>query len=80
MTTKRRVLTGIVVSNKMNKTVVVKVERLTRAPYYKKIITKTKKFKVHDENNQSKVGDKVKIIETRPLSKNKRWRLLEVMK
>jgi len=70
---------GIVVSDKMNKTRVVKVERLMRHHTYKKIIKKSTKFKVHDEKNTSKTGDKVRIIETRPLSKDKRWRLLEVL-
>lgn len=68
------------VSDKMQKTVVVKVERSTRHPLYKKIIRRYKKFKAHDENNSAKTGDMVKIIETRPLSKEKRWRLLEILK
>jgi len=70
---------GIVVSDKMNKTRVVKVERLMRHPTYRKTIKKFTKFKIHDEKNTSKTGDKVRIIETRPLSKDKRWRLLEVL-
>lgn len=78
--TRRKTRTGVVVSDKMQKTVVVKVERSTRHPLYKKIIRRYKKFKAHDENNSAKTGDMVKIIETRPLSKEKRWRLLEILK
>jgi small subunit ribosomal protein S17 len=77
---KRKELIGVVVSDKMDKTIVVKVERLVRHPLYKKTIKKSKKYKVHDEENKAKVGDKVKIMETRPLSKQKRWRLVEVLK
>lgn len=77
---KRKELIGVVVSDKMDKTIVVKVERLVRHPLYKKTIKKSKKYKVHDEENKAKVGDKVKIMETRPLSKHKRWRLVEVLK
>lgn len=75
----RKVRTGVVVSNKMQKTIVVKVKRVTHHPLYRKTITKFNKYSVHDENNTAKEGDKVKIMETRPLSKNKRWRLLEVI-
>ena len=63
----------------MQKTIVVRVERLTRHPLYKKIIRRFKKFKAHDEKNSAKAGDTVKIVESRPLSKDKRWRLLEVI-
>ncbi len=77
---KRKELIGIVVSDKMQKTIVVKVERLVKHPLYKKTIKKFKKYKVHDEENKAKVGDKVRIVETRPLSKEKRWRLVEVLK
>ena len=77
---KRKELIGTVVSDKMQKTIVVKVERLVKHPLYKKTIKKFKKFKVHDEENKAKVGDKVRIVETRPLSKHKRWRLVEVLK
>ena len=77
---RRKIRTGVVVSDKMNKTIVVRVERLTRHPLYKKTIRRYKKFKAHDENKSAKSGDLVKIIETRPLSKEKRWRLLEVLK
>ncbi|MBI3992093.1 MAG: 30S ribosomal protein S17 [Candidatus Lambdaproteobacteria bacterium] len=76
----RKVREGVVVSNKMNKTAVVKVERTVRHPLYKKIIKRTKRFQVHDENNVSQVGDTVRIMECRPLSRHKRWRLVEVLK
>lgn len=75
----RKVRTGQVVSDKMNKTVVVAVKRLRPHPRYKKFVRHTKKYKVHDENNICKVGDNVKIVETRPLSKEKRWRIMEVV-
>ncbi len=71
---------GTVVSDKMNKTIVVKVERFAKHPAYKKIIHRSKRFKVHDEEKVAKIGDRVKIIETRPISKEKRWRLVEVLK
>ena len=76
----RKVIQGIVVSNAMDKTIVVKVSRRLRHPLYGKYIKKSKKFKAHDENNTSNVGDEVRIIESRPLSKDKRWRLLETVK
>jgi small subunit ribosomal protein S17 len=76
---KRKVKEGLVVSHKMNKTVVIAVETRKVHPLYKKAIRATKKYKVHDENNACKVGDKVKIIETRPLSKEKKWRVMEIM-
>ncbi len=72
--------TGVVSSDKMDKTRVVIVERLSRHPMYKKIIRKKNKFYVHDELNISKTGDIVKIQQTRPLSKTKRWKLMEVVK
>lgn len=75
----KKILIGEVVSNKMQKTIVVKVERLVRHPEYKRRVKRTKKYKVHDETNRCVVGDRVRIIETRPLSKEKRWRLLEVI-
>ncbi|MBP1927299.1 small subunit ribosomal protein S17 [Sedimentibacter acidaminivorans] len=75
----RKVRIGKVVSDKMDKTIVVATESLVAHPLYKKQIKITKKFKVHDEENQCKIGDKVKIMETRPLSKDKRWRLVEVL-
>jgi small subunit ribosomal protein S17 len=74
---KRKVREGVVVSNKMAKTVVVAVETRKVHPLYKKAIRLTKKYKAHDENNACKIGDKVKIVETRPLSKEKRWRVAE---
>lgn len=76
---RRRVLIGTVVSDKMEKTVSVSVERRVKHPVYKKYIRKIAKLKAHDENNQSRVGDRVKIIETRPLSKQKRWRVQEIL-
>jgi len=79
MTKKLIEKTGVVVSDKMDKTRVVMVEFLKQHPYYKKTIRKRRKFMVHDENNISKIGDIVKFIQTRPLSKNKRWKLLEIL-
>lgn len=76
---KRKVRTGRVVSDKMDKTRVAAVERITRHPLYGKTVRRTKKYKFHDESNQSRMGDLVKIMETRPLSKEKRWRLVEVL-
>ncbi|MEG1538126.1 MAG: 30S ribosomal protein S17 [Clostridiales bacterium] len=70
---------GIVVSDKMDKTVVVKVESRVRHPLYGKIVRSNNKFKAHDEENQAKMGDKVLISETRPLSKEKRWRVVEIL-
>jgi small subunit ribosomal protein S17 len=75
----RKSKTGVVVSNKMEKTVVVAVERLVQHSLYSKSVRQTVKFKAHDENNESNVGDKVKIMETRPLSKDKRWRVIEIV-
>ena len=75
----RRVQVGKVVSDKMDKTIVVSVETYKKHPLYHKRIKYTKKFKAHDENNQAKIGDTVKIMETRPLSKDKRWRLVEIV-
>lgn len=76
---RRKSKTGSVVSSKMNKSIVVSVERLVRHPLYGKYFRKTSKFMAHDEENQCQVGDTVKIVETRPLSKLKRWRLVEVI-
>lgn len=70
---------GIVVSDKMDKTIVVRVDTRVKHPLYGKIIRSSKKFKAHDENNEAHIGDKVLIVETRPLSKDKNWRLQEVM-
>lgn len=75
----RKTAVGKVVSDKMDKTVVVAIEDSVRHPLYKKIIKRTVKFKVHDENNECSVGDRVRIMETRPLSKDKRWRLVEII-
>ena len=69
----------MVSSDKMDKTIVVKVERLVKHKLYKKFISRISKFKAHDEKNECKIGDKVKIMETRPLSKEKCWRLVEIM-
>jgi small subunit ribosomal protein S17 len=75
----RKVRTGKVVSDKMDKTIVVAVETQEKHPLYGKLVLVTKKFKAHDENNTAKIGDIVKIMETRPLSKDKRWRLVEIV-
>ena len=76
---KRKTLVGIVSGDKMDKTVVVAVNRLVLHPVYKKYIRKKKKVKAHDERNDCHVGDKVLLIETRPLSKEKRWRVKEIL-
>ena len=70
---------GKVVSDKMEKTIVVAIETKVRHPLYGKTVNRTTKFKVHDENNEAKIGDRVSIMETRPLSKDKRWRLVEIV-
>jgi len=75
----RKVRIGRVVSNKMNKTIVVAIETNVKHPLYKKVVKRTYKLKAHDENNECNVGDKVKVMETRPLSKEKRWRLVEII-
>mgnify|MGYP001019280681 FL=1 len=75
----RKVRTGKVVSDKMDKTVVVAVETFVTHPLYKKQIRRTTKFKAHDENNECSVGDVVRIMETRPLSKDKRWRVVNII-
>ena len=75
----RKTRTGKVVSDKMDKTIVVAVEDHVKHPLYNKIVKRTYKLKAHDENNECKVGDTVKVRETRPLSKDKRWRLVEIM-
>ena len=72
--------TGVVVRAKMQKTIVVEVERLVQHPAYHKVIKKRKRYMVHDEKGVAKVGDKVRVVETRPVSKTKNWRLLEVLK
>ena len=76
---KRKTKVGRVVSDKMDKTIVVSVERLTRHPLYKRVIRATTKFSAHDEDNTARVGDTVLIEESRPLSRTKRWRLIEVL-
>ncbi|MHB9093878.1 MAG: 30S ribosomal protein S17 [Eubacteriales bacterium] len=75
----RKIQVGKVVSSKMDKTVVIATETLVRHPLYGKIVKKTKKFKAHDEENTCRVGDKVRVMETRPLSKEKRWRVVEIL-
>jgi small subunit ribosomal protein S17 len=79
METKQKTRLGFVVSDKMNKTVVVAVETPKRHPVYKKTIKRVIKYKAHDEENKCKRGDKVRIVETRPLSKDKRWRVVEIV-
>lgn len=79
MRERRKRLVGRVVSNKMDKTVVVKVERLKRHRLYHKVIKKSKKFKAHDAYNSCQIGDKVRIVESRPLSKDKRWAVEEIV-
>ena len=75
----RKVRIGKVISNKMDKTIVVAVENHVKHPLYGKIVKRTYKLKAHDENNECQIGDTVKVAETRPLSKDKRWRLVEVV-
>ena len=75
----KRTIKGVVTSSKMDKTVVVKTEHLVKHPVFHKYVRKHVKYKAHDEKNQCKVGDTVMIIETRPLSKEKRWRMLEIL-
>ena len=75
----RKTMVGTVVSDKMDKTIVVAVETRVKHPIYKKTVKRTYKLKAHDEENACKVGDTVKVMETRPLSKDKRWRLVEVV-
>ncbi len=76
----KKVLLGEVVSDRMQKTITVKVERRFRHPIYERVVKRSKKFHAHDEHNQCQIGDYVRIIETRPLSKTKRWRLLEIVR
>ena len=75
----RRRMTGIVTSNKMTKTVVVEISRKFRHPLYRKVVHSSKRVKAHDEENSAKTGDTVRIMETRPLSKDKRWRVVEIV-
>jgi small subunit ribosomal protein S17 len=76
---RRKGQVGVVTSDKMTKTVVVKIETVTRHPLYKRTIRRSKTLKAHDEQNTAKVGDRVRIAETRPLSKDKRWRVVEIL-
>jgi 30S ribosomal protein S17 len=75
----RKTRTGVVVSDKMDKTIVVAIKTKVRHPLYGKMVNRTRKFKAHDENNECGIGDTVKIMETRPLSKDKHWRLVEIV-
>ena len=75
----RKTLVGIVTSDKMDKTIVVSIIDNVKHPLYGKIVKRTYKLKAHDENNECKIGDRVKVMETRPLSKDKRWRLVEIV-
>ena len=75
----RKTRTGVVVSDKMDKTIVVEIRTRVKHPLYGKIMNRTKKFKVHDEKNECGIGDTVRIMETRPLSKDNRWRLVEII-
>ncbi|MBO5308886.1 MAG: 30S ribosomal protein S17 [Lentisphaeria bacterium] len=75
----RKERVGVVVSDVQDKTIVVNVDRRKQHPLYKKVVRVSKKFTAHDENNEARKGDTVRIVETRPLSKNKRWRLLEII-
>ncbi len=75
----KKVMTGDVVSDKMNKTVVVRVERKYKHPKFKKVVRRSRRYKVHDEKNECRTGDFISICETRPLSKDKRWRLREII-
>lgn len=75
----RRTRVGVVVSDKMDKTVVVSVEQTVRHPLYGKTLKRTATFKAHDENNECSVGDRVRVMQTRPLSKTKRWRVVEIV-
>ena len=75
----RKTRVGLVTSDKMDKTIVVSVTDNVKHPLYNKIVKRTYKLKAHDENNECNIGDKVKVMETRPLSKDKRWRLVEIM-
>lgn len=76
---RRKVLTGVVVSDKMDKTIVVMVEDRVKHPLYGKVITKSERLKAHDEENTAGIGDRVRVMETRPLSAKKRWRLTEIV-
>ena len=75
----RKTRVGIVSSDKMDKTITVKVETNVKHPLYGKVVKQTKKLKAHDDNNECRIGDRVRVMETRPLSKDKRWRLVEII-
>jgi len=75
----RKTRTGVVVSDKMDKTIVVAIKTKVRHPLYGKMVNRTRKFKVHDENNECGIGDTIEIMETRPISKDKRWRLVRII-
>jgi len=75
----RKTRVGVVVSNKMDKTVVVAIKERVKHPLYGKIVNRTKTFKAHDEQNECGIGDTVRVVETRPLSKDKRWRVVEIV-
>jgi len=75
----RKTRTGMVISDKMDKTIVVAINENVRHPVYKKVVKRTYKLKAHDENNECKIGDKVLVMETRPLSRDKRWRVVEII-
>ena len=77
--TRRKVRVGVVVSDKMDKTVLVRIDRRVRHPLYKKTVARSNKLAAHDESNDAHVGDTVKVMETRPLSKSKRWRVVEIV-
>jgi small subunit ribosomal protein S17 len=76
---RRKVRTGVVVSDKMDKTVLVRIDRTMRHPLYKKTVGRSSKLAAHDENNEAHVGDTVRVVETRPLSRTKRWRVVEIV-
>ena len=75
----RKTRVGVVVSDKMDKTIVVAIKTKVRHPLYGKMVNRTRKFKAHDENNECGIGDRVRVMETRPLSKDKRWRVVEII-
>jgi len=77
---RRKTVSGTVVSDKMEKTITVRVSRRVKHPLYHKFITKSKKYHAHDEANECRVGDEVRLMETRPLSRSKRWRVVEILK
>lgn len=76
----RKVRLGVVVSNRMRKTIVVRVDRLARHPRFPRVVKRSTTFKVHDETNSARIGDRVRVMETRPISKDKHWRLVEVVR